>query len=113
MFITQNVDLMTTTMPVIGFAQKVFRPRQKERGQAHLPNFELIRLEVLIGAGKAFNVKAFTQSKSLEVGKVGLPPLFDGSNSLFVQSSVTDCLEALFRSPNLRSCVSVVVHLVG
>jgi hypothetical protein len=34
---------------------------QKERGQARLPNLELIRLEVLIGIGKAFNVKAPAQ----------------------------------------------------
>jgi hypothetical protein len=86
MFITQNVDLMTTKTPVIGFAQKVFRPHKKERGQARLPNFELIRLEVLIDAGEAFSVSAFTQPKSLEVGKVGLPPLFSEPNTLFVQN---------------------------
>jgi hypothetical protein len=34
---------------------------KKERGQARLPNFELIRLEVPIGAGKAFNVRAIAQ----------------------------------------------------
>jgi hypothetical protein len=78
-----------------GFAQKVFRSG-KERGQARLPNLELIGLEVLSGAGKAFNVRAFTQSKSLEVGKAGLPPLFGGLNTSFVQSSVTDCLESPF-----------------
>jgi len=34
---------------------------KKERGQARLPDFELIRLEVLIFIGKAFNAKAFAQ----------------------------------------------------
>jgi hypothetical protein len=36
---------------------------QKERGQARLPNFELIRLEVVIAAGRAFKVKAIAEVK--------------------------------------------------
>ncbi|MGI8837172.1 MAG: hypothetical protein ACR2H4_11120 [Pyrinomonadaceae bacterium] len=112
MIITQNSKAMTKAMPLAGLAQKMFRPAQ-ERGQARLPNFELIRLEVLIGAGQAFNVKAFTQSKNLKVGKAGLPPLFGGLNRRFAKAAVTDCLESPFQSTSLRSHVSVVDHLVG
>ncbi len=58
---------------LVGFAQKVFRPRKKERGQARLPNFELIRLELLIGAGEAFNVKAFTRQRVSRSGRRACP----------------------------------------
>ena len=53
----------------------VLPPAQKEREQAHLPHRELIKVEVVIAAGKAFNVKAMCKSISLGVGKAGLPPL--------------------------------------
>jgi len=43
-------------------------------------------VEVGIAAGKAFNLKAITQVRSLEVGKAGLPPLFGGPDTIFVQS---------------------------
>jgi hypothetical protein len=39
---------MTTTTPAIGFAQSV-SAAQKERGQARLPDFELISLGFLSG----------------------------------------------------------------
>ena len=58
----------------MGFAQKVCRPRKKSGGKPDLPNLELIKSSGIINAGKAFNVRATRKSKSLEVGKVGLPP---------------------------------------
>ena len=42
-------------------AQKCFR-HTKERGQARLPNRELITVQVVIAAGTAFNIKAIEDS---------------------------------------------------
>lgn len=41
-----------------------------ERGQARLPDRELIRVDVWILVREAFNVKAIEQLQSLGVGKV-------------------------------------------
>jgi len=47
---------------------------QKERGQAHLPNLELIRVELVNCAGKAFNVKAIAQVQASRGREGGLAP---------------------------------------
>src|SRR2546425_626256 len=65
----------------MGLCTKSVSAAQKERGQARLPNLELIKSSGIINAGKAFNVRATRKSKSLEVGKVGLPPLLGGPNT--------------------------------
>ena len=47
---------------------------QKERGQARLPNLELIRVEVVIAAGKVFNVRAIGQVQESRGPEGGLAP---------------------------------------
>jgi hypothetical protein len=45
-----------------------------QRGQARLPNLELIRVELLIGARKAFNMKAIVQVQEARGREGGLAP---------------------------------------
>ncbi len=55
-------------------AQKGVRPREKERGQALLPNLEPIGVELRSAAGKAFNVKTIAQVKKSPGREGGLVP---------------------------------------
>ena len=50
------------------------RRGNQERGQAHLPNHELITVFVDLRR-KASNANSYHGADNLEVGKVGLPPL--------------------------------------
>jgi hypothetical protein len=48
---------------------------RKQRGQARLPNPELIRIEFERTDWKAFKIKPIKELGSLKVRKAGLPPL--------------------------------------
>ena len=50
------------------------RSWQKERGQARLPNLELIRVKLVIAAGETFNVKTFAQVQESRGREGGLAP---------------------------------------
>jgi len=52
-------------------------PSKKERGQAHLPDLEPIRVETLIVPGKAFNVKRIAQVKKPPGREGGLAPALE------------------------------------
>jgi hypothetical protein len=57
-----------------GFAVCCVLLPKKSGGQARLPNLELIRLEVMIAGGKAFNVKAIAQVQESRGWEGGLAP---------------------------------------
>jgi hypothetical protein len=61
--------------------KECFDRAKKERGQARLPNPELIRVEVVIAAGKAFNVKAIVQVQESRGREGGLAPALSGPNT--------------------------------
>jgi hypothetical protein len=54
----------------------VIRSILKKRGQAHLPNFELNHIELLILDGKAFKVEKPSHWESLSGQEGGLAPAF-------------------------------------
>ena len=50
-------------------------PDTQERGQARLPDLELIRVELRIHLERLSRLDQMTEYQNLRVGKVGLPPL--------------------------------------
>src|SRR5687767_10762738 len=56
----------------INFSMFSFR---KERGQAHLPDRELITVELVVLNRKGFQLESTERPKVSCVGKVGLPPV--------------------------------------
>jgi hypothetical protein len=83
---------------------------RKERGQAHLPNLELIGVELWSAPAKAFNVKRIAQVKESLGREGGLAPALQLGPSK--DNSAHHCAESRNESFHLRSGADSNTHEV-